>query len=78
MNIFAFLKNHIPSFEDEFVQSESERAIENAPANARRGECRNVPHIEGELAPIGNLPFVTGSLEKDMALNIGIFSKSSD
>jgi hypothetical protein len=78
MNIFAFLKNHIPSFEDEFVQSESEREMENAPASARRGRSRKVSHIEGEHESIGNLPFVTGSLEKDMALNIGIFSNSID
>lgn len=42
MNIFAFLKNNIPSFEDEFVQSDVERATENAPANARRRGCRNI------------------------------------
>lgn len=48
MNIFAFLKNNIPSFEDEFVQSDVERATENAPDRTRRGRSRKVPHIEGE------------------------------
>jgi hypothetical protein len=37
MNIFGF---KIPSFEDEFVQSDSERVLENAPASARRGGSR--------------------------------------
>ena len=45
MNIFGF---KIPSFEDEFVQSDSEQALENAPASARRGGSRKVPHFEGE------------------------------
>ena len=45
MNIFGF---NIPSFEDEFVQSDSERVMENAPASTRRGGSRKVPHVEGE------------------------------
>lgn len=39
MNIFGF---NIPSFEDEFVQSESEWALENAPTSVRRAWSRNV------------------------------------
>lgn len=45
MSIRNFFKTHIPSFEDEFVQSDEERAIENAPNSTRRGSSRNVPHI---------------------------------
>jgi hypothetical protein len=71
-NIFGF---NVPSFEDEFVQSDSELALENAPASARRGGSRKVSHFEGEPAHIGN---ISGSLEEDMALNIGIFSNSTD
>lgn len=72
MNIFGF---KILSFEDEFIQSESERVMENAPASTRRGGSRKVPHFEVEPAHIGN---ISGSLEEDMALNIGIFSNSTD
>ena len=39
MNIFGF---KIPSFEDEFVQSDSERVLENAPASTRRGMSLNI------------------------------------
>lgn len=45
MNIITFLKTHIPSFEDEFVQSESEREMENAPASARRSAGRVISSI---------------------------------
>lgn len=48
MNIFGFLKSHIPSFEDEFVQSENERALENAPASERGRVRRNFPSVEEE------------------------------
>lgn len=48
MNIFGFLKSHIPSFEDEFVQCESELSLENAPASARGRVLRDFPSVEEE------------------------------
>jgi hypothetical protein len=45
MSILNFFKKHIPSFEDEFVQSESEQAVENAPASSRRRGSRVATHI---------------------------------
>lgn len=45
MNIFGF---NIPSFEDEFVQSDSERVMENAPTSARGRVRRDFPIVEEE------------------------------
>lgn len=42
MSFFGFFKNPLPSFEDDFVQSDVERAIENAPDSTRRGSSRNI------------------------------------
>lgn len=48
MSFLGFFKNPLPSFEDDFVQSDVERATENAPDSTRRGSSRKVPHVEGE------------------------------
>lgn len=68
MNILAFLKNHIPSFEDEFVQSESERAVENAPASARRGGSRN--GRKGETFHEEEDNFLPGSVDPTESLGV--------
>jgi len=48
MSFFGFFKNPLPSFEDDFVQSDVERALENAPASERGRVCRNFPSVEEE------------------------------
>lgn len=36
MSIFGFLKNSLPSFEDDFVQNDEEQALENAPKSSQQ------------------------------------------
>lgn len=48
MSFFGFFKNPLPSFEDDFVQSESERVLENAPASARGRVRQDFPSVEEE------------------------------
>lgn len=69
MNIITFLKTHIPSFEDEFVQSESEREMENAPASARRRGSRNVCR-KGETFHEEEDNFLPGSVDPTESLGV--------
>jgi hypothetical protein len=68
MNIITFLKTHIPSFEDEFVQSESEREMENAPASARRRGSWN--SRKGETFHEEEDNFLPGSVDPTESLGV--------
>jgi hypothetical protein len=51
MSIFGFFKNHIPSFEDEFVQSDEELALEKAPKSSQQCHC-TINHPESTLVEV--------------------------
>lgn len=66
MNIFGF---KIPSFEDEFVQSDSERVMENAPASARRGGIRGASS-KGNTFHEEEDNFLPGSVDPTESLGV--------
>ena len=74
MSFFGF---NIPSFEDEFVQSDSERALENAPVSARRGLSLNVSPLDQDIPDFDisrkDNYFLEGSL--DFGLSVSSLSE---